>query len=687
MLKSLTRGFARTGRLSLVLVATAAALVLGIASGGPSQAAETFDPGQIISDETFYKSSAMTVGEIEAFIVGKGANCVPGKDGSLCLKTFRQDTTSRAATAKCTSPYVGTGNESAAQIIAKVSSACGINPQVLLVMLQKEQGLVTASGTGLTLSRYQKAMGYACPDTAPCDVQYYGFQNQVYSAAAQLKSYALTPNSWNHRAGVVNNIRFHPNAACGTSAVFIQNQATASLYNYTPYQPNAAALAAGSGTGDTCSSYGNRNFYNYFKLWFGEPLNQAPIGTVDSVTVSGSTLTVTGWTLDRDTTSAIEAHIYIDGVGVSIMADRARPDLIPAYDRGANHGFSYSVAVGPGTHNVCVFGINATPGANTLLDCRNVAVADAAPLGEIGAVTTTPSSLTVSGWALDPDTSAPIEAHIYVDGQGVSIMADGPRPDLVPIYNRGANHGYSWTFKVGPGTHNVCVYGINSTPGPNTLIGCRTVSIANAAPIGVIDSVTTTASTLSVAGWTLDPDTSVPIEAHIYVDGQGVSIMADAPRPDLIPYYNRGADHGYGYTFQVGPGTHNICVYGIDATAGPNTVIGCRTVSIAAVADIPPVGVLDSVGTSPGSVTFTGWALDPDTSESIETHIYVDGVGVSILANGPRPDLIPYYNRGAAHGFSYAWALAPGRHSYCLYAISGNRGANSTISCGSVDVP
>ena len=38
-----------------------------------------------------------------------------------------------------------------------------------------------------------------------------------------------------------------------------------SLYNYTPYQPNAAALAAYPGTGDSCSAYGNRNFFFLFQ--------------------------------------------------------------------------------------------------------------------------------------------------------------------------------------------------------------------------------------------------------------------------------------------------------------------------------------------------------------------------------------------------------------------------------------
>ena len=65
--------------------------------------------------------------------------------------------------------------------------------------------------------------------------------------------------------------------SCGTSSspaaaaapVTIENTATASLYNYTPYQPNAAALAAYPGTGDACSAYGNRNFFFLFHKYFG----------------------------------------------------------------------------------------------------------------------------------------------------------------------------------------------------------------------------------------------------------------------------------------------------------------------------------------------------------------------------------------------------------------------------------
>ena len=51
--------------------------------------------------------------------------------------------------------------------------------------------------------------------------------------------------------------------------MYIRNQATAALYIYTPYRPNQGALNNLYGTGDSCSSYGNRNFWRMFTDWFG----------------------------------------------------------------------------------------------------------------------------------------------------------------------------------------------------------------------------------------------------------------------------------------------------------------------------------------------------------------------------------------------------------------------------------
>ena len=264
------RSAARAG----VVVALAAALfaiVCTTLAPAPAQAADLreFNPGNIITDQVFFDEGSMTPGAVQAFLDDKGSSCVRGADGTACLRAYRMDTSSRSATTYCPVGYQGASQETAATIIYKVAQACRVNPQVLIVTLQKEMGLVRT--TNPTAKMYSRAMGYGCPDnsTGVCNSAYYGLQNQLYSAASQYQRYVKNPTNYSYRAGITNYILYHPYNDCGRKAVYIQNGATAALYNYTPYVPNAAALNAGYGTGDGCSAYGNRNFFSYFTDWFG----------------------------------------------------------------------------------------------------------------------------------------------------------------------------------------------------------------------------------------------------------------------------------------------------------------------------------------------------------------------------------------------------------------------------------
>ncbi len=249
--------------LTAVLVATLAAVV----PAAPAAAADAsdFDPGNIITDEVFFDRAALTAGQVQAFLKLKVPKCLAKAGSPDCLKNYRMKTPTRAADAYC-KKYPGAANERASGIIAKVAKACGVSAKVLLVLLQKEQSLVTT--TAPTTYQYERATGFACPDTAPCDEQYFGFFNQVYHAARQYQRYA-DPSIYTWRSIGTNKIAYHPKSACGTVEVDVKNQATLGLYFYTPYVPNAAALANMYGTGDSCSSYGNRNFWRGFTDWFG----------------------------------------------------------------------------------------------------------------------------------------------------------------------------------------------------------------------------------------------------------------------------------------------------------------------------------------------------------------------------------------------------------------------------------
>lgn len=239
-------------------------------------------PGRIIDDSIFFNKNAMSVGQIQAFLNAKVPVCAKNHSAYsstypppyTCLKDYQENTTTGESNVgrynSDGSPFQVPGGKSAAQIIWDAAQTYTINPQTLLVMLQKEQSLITDDWPLIT--QYQKAMGQSCPDTAPCDPAFAGFYRQVSGAAWQLRHYINNPTWFNYRMGVTRYVLYNPNSSCGGTNVFIENNATAALYNYTPYQPNPGALNNLYGTAP-CGAYGNRNFWRLFNDWFGTTIS------------------------------------------------------------------------------------------------------------------------------------------------------------------------------------------------------------------------------------------------------------------------------------------------------------------------------------------------------------------------------------------------------------------------------
>ena len=241
-----------------------------------------FDPGYIISDYQMSNYNSMTEEEIQTFLINKG-NC---RDTRVYLATTYSNYSYhiRDGHFVCMAEETfGDGvaygedapdGETAAHVIWQAAQDYQINPQVLIVLLQKEQGLITDSWPNSR--QYRSATGYGCPDTAPCNAEYYGFKNQVRKAAAMFRT--VLDGGWTNYPLGNNYIQYNPNAACGGSIVNVRSLATSALYRYTPYQPNEGALAAGYGTA-YCGAYGNRNFYLYFMDWFDDPSIDINVGS------------------------------------------------------------------------------------------------------------------------------------------------------------------------------------------------------------------------------------------------------------------------------------------------------------------------------------------------------------------------------------------------------------------------
>ena len=131
----------------------------------------------------------------------------------------------------------------------------------------------------------------------------------------------------------------------------------------------------------------------------------------------------------------------------------------------------------------------------------------------------------------------------------------------------------------------------------------RLVVDYNRNPFGSIDEVSAANGRVHTRGWAIDPDTTAPIDVHVYVGAPGYAITANTYRPDVgAAYPGFGDYHGYDAWFTAPAGTHNVCIYAINVPSGPNPSLGCRSVVVPAPS--PPPAPTVSSPTHPSSTTW-----------------------------------------------------------------------------------
>lgn len=256
-------GVLRTVVLLAFLLGIGGLAVLFNPGQGHALSGDDFNTGRIIDDDVFTNKKSMSPQEIQNFLVSKN---------STCLKDFKTLTLHDSnGDGNADEPYgKGSGNKAlASKVIWQSAQIYDLNPQVLLVTLQKEQGLITRGDCPDW--RYKTALGYGCPDNQPCDESAYGLTRQLDYGSWHFRGFYNDSMSFVPYTPGNASIQYHPDSGCGSSQVNIRNRATAALYSYTPYQPNKAALNNLDGLGNSCSAYGNRNFWRDFTRWFGNP--------------------------------------------------------------------------------------------------------------------------------------------------------------------------------------------------------------------------------------------------------------------------------------------------------------------------------------------------------------------------------------------------------------------------------
>ncbi|MFD0372718.1 hypothetical protein [Streptomyces sp. NPDC127114] len=166
------------------------------------------------------------------------------------------------------------------------------------------------------------------------------------------------------------------------------------------------------------------------------PVNYDPEGALTSVTRVPGGVNVSGWASDPDGTGATRVKVTVGGTWVATL------------DANQSGGrFSGFVSVPTATGQVCATAVNTGYGTDTGLGCANSVGHD--PVGHLDGYRVDGGSVTMWGWALDPDTAASTQVYVqYSDGNTYGpYPADQTRTDVGAAYpGYGDAHGFSFTF-------------------------------------------------------------------------------------------------------------------------------------------------------------------------------------------------------------------------------------------------
>jgi len=274
---------------TLLFSLSLALFVGGLSFAGSSHASAAYNGGRIIDNNVFLNANSMNVAQIQSFLASKGSGLA---SRSFVLQCYGAGSQERQL-------YTSVGaacdqNMSAAHIIFYASRIYGINPQVIMATLQKEQSLITTGNP--TSWQLNQAMGYGCPTTGNCSGNS-TFSYQIDSGAWVMRYHYERANGnnnwWSPSSSWVcgteknfykpnlyprQNVRFYDGNNVLYRTHYIENAATSSFYCYTPHAyNNPQGLYGRPAFGSTGQYYsGSYNFVTSFEQWFGSTQTNTP---------------------------------------------------------------------------------------------------------------------------------------------------------------------------------------------------------------------------------------------------------------------------------------------------------------------------------------------------------------------------------------------------------------------------
>lgn len=179
------------------------------------------------------------------------------------------------------------------------------------------------------------------------------------------------------------------------------------------------------------------------------------------------------------------------------------------------------------------------------------------------------STVTMRGWTFDPDAAAASSTVSIYEGihRVAAVRASLRRDDVDRHFGISGAHGFLASWPANNGAHRYCLLYPNTGIGTSSLRACARITV-NGSPYGYLDRAVRNADdTVTVQGWTADPDAVGSSLRVVLTDGGRTlgSFTAALPRPDVNRIRHIPGNHGFLVTLPAqSPGSHTYRVLGIN---------------------------------------------------------------------------------------------------------------------------
>lgn len=221
-----------------------------------TEAISEFNPNRIIEDSVLLNTKSITLQEIQNFLANHNSFLANYTTEAAYGETkgAAQIIYDAANNNYDCDGVVLSDKPTEAERRLKCKNITTVNPQFLIMLLQKEQSLI--QNPSPTQKALDEATGYGCSTGGYCNPYWKGFGKQVNSAALQFLTYMENPSRYNFKVGgtyiakdkfsmlksvatAINDGTYNSIVTSPTfTSVTIENQATAALYTYTPHVYN-----------------------------------------------------------------------------------------------------------------------------------------------------------------------------------------------------------------------------------------------------------------------------------------------------------------------------------------------------------------------------------------------------------------------------------------------------------------